>query len=79
MPRYSAESITYGDNKLFLLNDEGDVTVVSPTQKKCRIIATNRRDGNIQATPALVDDSLFSALKTVFTVLDFGTEQNRSA
>ena len=54
-----AASLTYGDNKLFLPNNKGVVTVVSPSREKCQIIATNRLDGNIQATPALVDDSLF--------------------
>ena len=54
-----AASVTYGDNKLFLPNDKGEVTVVSPSREKCQIIATNRLNGNIQATPALVDDSLF--------------------
>ena len=71
-----AASITYGDDKLFLPNDKGEVTVVSPSRKKCQIVATNRLNGNIQATPALVDDSLFFRTQNSLYRIGLRIEQN---
>lgn len=59
-----AASITFGDGKLFLPNDKGVTFVVSPSKESCEIIAKNRLDSNIQATPAIVDNEIFIRTKS---------------
>ena len=58
-----AASLVYGDGKLYVSNDKGETRVIEPSTKACKILATNKLDSNIQATPAISDHSLFIRTK----------------
>jgi len=58
-----ASSILYGDGKLFVSNDRGETFMIKPSKSKVRVLATNKLDSNIQATAALIDNSLIMRTK----------------
>lgn len=51
-----AASPVYADGKIFLCGENGETTVLTPPDK---IVAVNKLDGSILATPAIDGDSLF--------------------
>lgn len=58
---FSASPI-HADNKLFFCNREGDVFVVAP-EKEFKLLATNKMDSPIMATPAAVENHLIVRTK----------------
>ena len=50
-------SLVYGSGRIYLTSEEGKVTVIEPADE-FRLLATNKLDGQIKATPALVEDSI---------------------
>ena len=63
LPGNYASSILYGDGKLFVSSDRGETHVIKPSKSKMKILATNKLDSNIQATAALVDNSIILRTK----------------
>ena len=59
VPGNIASSLTYGDGKLYVSNDRGQTIVYSPSTAEAKKLAVNQLDGNIQATPALVDGVIY--------------------
>ena len=51
-------SMVYGDGSIYTFSEEGNATVVYPADE-FRLLATNKLDGQIKATPALADGSIF--------------------
>lgn len=51
-------SPTFADNRIFLLDENGKVTVIAPG-KKYRLLATNKLEGRTLSTPAIVDNTIF--------------------
>ena len=58
-----ASSILFGDGKLNVSSDRGETYVIKPSKSKMKGVATNKLDANIQATAALLDDSIFIRTK----------------
>ena len=54
-----AASLTYGDGKLYLHNDQGVTTVVEPSTQSFKELASNQLDSNIQASPAAVNGAMY--------------------
>src|SRR5262247_4398667 len=57
-PGYYYSSAVAADNKVYIASEEG-VVVVLDAREQLKILATNRLDGAILATPALVEDNIY--------------------
>ena len=64
LPGSFASSLTFGDGKLYVSNDKGQTTVLKPSKTEPTKLATNQLDSNIQASPALVNGTIFLRTKT---------------
>jgi outer membrane protein assembly factor BamB len=51
-------SLVYGDGRIYAPSEEGKVTVIEPADE-FRLLAVNSLDGQIKATPALADGSIY--------------------
>jgi outer membrane protein assembly factor BamB len=57
-PGYYYSSPVAADNKVYISSEEG-VVVVLDASEQLKILATNKLDGAIMATPALVDKYIY--------------------
>ena len=53
-----SSSPLFGDNRIYVANREGETFVIQPGQEY-KLLATNRLDGGIFATPAAVDRAIY--------------------
>lgn len=51
-------SMVYGDGRIYMCSEEGVVTIIEPADEY-RLLAVNKLDGQIKATPALAEGSIF--------------------
>jgi outer membrane protein assembly factor BamB len=57
-PGYYYSSPVAADQKVYIASEEG-VVVVLDAGEQLKILATNKLDGSVLATPALVDGNIF--------------------
>jgi outer membrane protein assembly factor BamB len=57
-PGYYYSSPVAADNKVYISSEEGTVVVLDAGEQ-LKILATNKLDGAIMATPALVDKHIY--------------------
>ena len=69
VPGYYYSSPVAADQKVYIASEEG-VVVVLDAGEKFKVLATNKLDGTILATPALVDRNIY--LRTENHLYAFG-------
>ena len=71
VPGYYYSSPVAADQKVYIASEEG-VVVVLDAGEKFNVLATNKLDGTILATPALVDRNIY--VRTENRLYAFGSE-----